>query len=173
MTQTYDPIARAFHWLTALLILLQLVAGWLMPHIRNDMATTRWINWHFSVGPFILLVMTLRLAWRLTHRVAPPVLERWEHLLSRVTHILLYVLVFVMTILGWIAANAHGFAVYLLGIKLPALAPSHAEWGHEAGDIHNALVWVLLGLIGLHVAGALYHRFVRKDAVLARMLPGA
>ena len=61
---------------------------------------------------------------------------------------------------------------YLLGMKLPHLAPAHAEWGHECGDIHGNLVWVLLGFILLHVSGALYHHFVRKDAVLARMLPG-
>jgi cytochrome b561 len=172
MTPTYDPVARIFHWLTVALILLQLVAGWLMPDIHNDMPETGWIGWHFSVGPFLLLVMLLRLLWRLTHPVAPPPLERWEYLLSRATHGVLYALVLVMCVLGWIAANAHGFDEYLLGIKLPALAPSHAEWGHKAGDVHGALVWVLLGLIALHIAGALYHRLVRRDAVLARMLPG-
>jgi cytochrome b561 len=172
MNQTYDPVARIFHWLIALLILAQLTAGFLMPDIHNDMPDTGWIPWHMSIGPFILLVMTLRLIWRLTHPVAPPPLAPWEYWLSRLTHIALYVLVFVMTILGWIAANAHGLDAYLLGVKLPHLAPSHAEWGHECGDIHNNLVWVLLGFVALHVAGALYHQLIRRDRVLGRMVPG-
>src|ERR1700753_2939697 len=172
MTQTYDPVARILHWLTALLIALQLTAGILMPDIHNDMPETGWITWHFSIGPVLLLVMLLRLGWRLTHPVAPPLLERWEYLVSRLTHWVLYLLVIALCIMGWIAANAHGFEVYLLGIKLPPLAPSHAEWGHKVGDIHGTLAWVLLGIIVLHIAGALYHRFVKRDAVLARMLPG-
>ena len=53
----------------------------------------------------------------------------------------------------------------------PAIAPNGSSWGHEAGDIHNILVYVLLGFIVLHVAGALYHYFVLRDRVLQRMLP--
>ena len=173
MTQTYDPIARALHWLAAALILAQMAAGILMPDIHNDMPETGWISWHFSIGPVLLLVILLRLGWRLTHPVAPPPLENWEYLLSRATHATLYVLVIVLCILGWIAANAHGFDVYLLGIKLPPLAASHAHWGHKAGDIHGTLAWVLMAVIALHVAGALYHRVIKRDAVLGRMLPGA
>ena len=172
MNQTYDPVARIFHWLIAALILVQLAAGLLMPDIHNDMPETGWITWHFSIGPVILLVMALRLVWRWTHPVVPPPLARWEYRLSRVTHATLYALLFVITILGWIAANAHGFDEYLLGLKLPSLAPSHAEWGHKCGDIHGLLVWVLLGVIALHVAGALYHRVIKRDTVMARMLPG-
>lgn len=172
MTKTYDPVARAFHWLTAALILLQLTAGLLMPDIHNDMPRAGWITWHFSIGPVILLVMLLRLGWRLTHAVAPSSLGLWECRLSRAMHVTLYGLVIVLCVLGWIAANAHGFDEYLFGLKLPALAASHAHWGHEAGDIHNTLAWVLMALMVLHVVGALYHRFIKHDAVLARMLPG-
>ncbi len=48
-----------------------------------------------------------------------------------------------------------------------------SAWGHECGDIHNVLVYVLLGFIALHVAGALYHHFVRHDRLIARMMPGS
>jgi cytochrome b561 len=56
-------------------------------------------------------------------------------------------------------------------ITLPALAPNGSAWGHEAGDIHNILVYVLLGFIVLHVVGALYHYFIRRDQIMQRMLP--
>ena len=173
MSTTYDPIARAFHWVIVALLAAQYTVGSIMPHIGRKTVDETWVAWHFDIGALILLVMMLRLAWRLADPVLPPPLERWEYLLSRFTHVMLYGLVLAMTILGWIAANAHGFDVYLLWLKLPALAPNHSEWGHECGDIHNVLVYVLLGFIILHVAGALYHRFIKRDNVLARMLPGA
>lgn len=56
---------------------------------------------------------------------------------------------------------------------LPEIAPNGSRWGHEAGDIHNVLLYVLLGFIVLHVAAALYHYFIRRDQVVARMLPGS
>ena len=55
-------------------------------------------------------------------------------------------------------------------VTLPQLAPKGSEWGHECGDIHNILVYVLLGFILVHVAGALYHYFVKHDQVVGRML---
>ena len=94
-----------------------------------------------------------------------------ELALSRFTHYALYLLVFVMTVLGWAAANYRGWTVMLLGVvPLPPLAAKGTPWAHQAGDIHNKLVWVLLALIALHVAGALYHLLVRKDRVMQRML---
>jgi cytochrome b561 len=112
------------------------------------------------------------LVWRLFNPVTlPTTLTAWELYLSRFTHWMLYLLVLVMTFLGWAAANARGWDVKLFGlITLPALAPNGSAWGHEAGDIHGILVYVLLGFIVLHVAGALYHYFIRRDRIMQRML---
>ena len=75
-----------------------------------------------------------------------------------------------MTVLGWAAANYRGWEVKIAGvIPLPALAAKGTSWAHEAGDIHNILVYVLLGFIALHATGALYHYFVLRDRVLQRM----
>jgi cytochrome b561 len=72
---------------------------------------------------------------------------------------------------GWAAANFRGWTVTLFGVApLPALAPKGTPWAHEAGDIHNILVYVLLGFIVLHVLGAIYHYFIKRDQVVQRML---
>jgi cytochrome b561 len=169
---TYGLTARLFHWLIVLLLAVQYAIGSIMPHIGRKTLDQGWVHWHLSVGAAILLVIVLRFGWRLFHPVAlADHLAPWEFALSRITHLTLYLLVFAMTLLGWAAANARGWDVRLLGlVKLPALAPSGSTWGHEAGDIHNVLVYVLLGFIALHVAGALYHHFIRRDDVLQRML---
>ena len=82
-------------------------------------------------------------------------------------------LILVMLGLGWAAANSRGWPVTIFGIPLPALAPNGSRWGHSAGDVHTFLVNILLALVGLHVAAALYHHFFLRDKVLKRMLPGA
>ncbi len=172
---SYGATAKIFHWLIFLLLAAQYAVGSIMPHIGRKTLNEGWVNWHLSIGAAILLVIVLRFVWRLLTPVAlPTTLTPWEYYLSHFTHLMLYLLVLVMTLLGWAAANARGWDVKLLGlVTLPAIAPNGASWGHEAGDIHNILVYVLLGFIVLHVAGALYHYFIRRDQVLQRMLPTA
>jgi cytochrome b561 len=169
---SYDPVAKLFHWAIFLLLLAQYTVGSIMPHIGRKTLNEGWVNWHLTIGALILAVIVARFVWRLLRPVPlPDAMPKWEIALSRFTHLSLYVLVFVMTVLGWAAANSRGWEVKLLGvIPLPTLAPEGSAWGHEAGDIHNILVYVLLGFIALHVAGALYHYFILRDRVLQRMM---
>lgn len=100
-------------------------------------------------------------------------MARWERTLARITHELLYVLLLVIPLLGWAAAGFFGYTVRLFGvIPLPAITDKTMQWAHTAGDVHTLLTYVILGLVGLHVAAALWHYFVRRDRILQRMLPG-
>jgi len=174
-TPGYGAVAKALHWLIFLLLAVQYAIGSIMPHIGRHTKDEGWVAWHFSVGAAILFFIVIRLGWRLFHPVPQlPTVAPWERVLAGFTHWALYALVLAMTLLGWAATNSRGWDVKLFGtVTLPQLAPNGSRWGHEAGDIHNILVYVLLGFIILHVAGALYHQFVKQDALVARMLPGA
>jgi cytochrome b561 len=89
-------------------------------------------------------------------------------------HWLLYALLFVIPILGWMNASYRGFTMSLFGLfNMPKLiAPREPGFGWT-GDVHMLLsYYALLTLIGLHVAASLYHYFWRRDRVLQRMLPG-
>ncbi len=169
----YGTPAKIFHWLIFLLLAAQYAVGSIMPHIGRKTLDEGFVAWHLSIGAAILFVIVLRLVWRLAYPVAlPSTLQLWEIYASRFTHGMLYALVLAMTGLGWAAANARGWTVRLFGvIPLPAIAPNGSSWGHEAGDIHNILVYVLLGFIVLHVLAALYHYLIRRDQVLQRILP--
>jgi cytochrome b561 len=168
---SYGPTAKLFHWTIFLLLAAQYAVGSIMPHIGRKTPDEGWVNIHLSLGALILAVIVARFIWRLFHHVPlPDNMPGWEIALSRITHLTLYALVLVMTLLGWAAANSRGWTVYIAGlIPIPEIAPKGSAWGHEAGDIHNILVYVLLGFIGLHVAGALYHYFILRDRVLQRM----
>ena len=171
----YGSVAKIFHWLIFLLLAAQYAVGSIMPHIGRHTPDEGYVAWHLSIGAAILFVIILRLLWRIAFPV--PLLSAmpgWERLLSNFTHWMLYALVLAMTLLGWAAASSRGWDVKLFGIlPLPPLAASGAHWGHEAGDIHNVLVYVLLGFIVLHAGGALYHYVVKRDLVLQRMLPAS
>jgi cytochrome b561 len=167
----YGIVAKLLHWLIFALLVVQYAIGSIMPHIGRKTVNEGWVSWHFSVGAAILFFIVLRLVWRLLHPVPQlPTLAPWERLVSGFTHWALYLLVLTMTLLGWAATNSRGWDVNLFGlVTLPKLSPTGSEWGHQCGDIHNILVYVLLGFIAVHVAGALYHYFAMRDQVAARM----
>jgi cytochrome b561 len=169
----YHPVAKFFHWLVVALLIAQYTIGSIMPHIGRDTRDEGWVHWHLLVGAVILLTIVLRFLWRIAFGVPEPgATVPWERMLARFTHRMLYLLVFVLAILGWAAANSRGWEVTLFGvIPLPMLCPQGSAWGHEAGDIHNILIYVLLGFIALHLAGVLKHQLIDGNNVLRRMLP--
>lgn len=175
MTQrdTYGLTAQALHWLMAALLAAQYVVGELMPHIGGRTPYEGLVAAHILIGGGILGVLAVQILWRLSHPVAMMAgLPLWQHRLARATHLSLYGLTAVITVLGWAAASFRGWETRLFAvIPLPALAEKGTRWAHDAGDVHVVLVYVLLGLIVLHVGAALYHHFMQRDRVLARMLP--
>jgi cytochrome b561 len=170
----YNNTAKTLHWLVLVLLVAQFAVAWTMPHIHRGTEPIGLIAWHLTIGMLILLVVLLRLGWRAVSAVPPPPddLPASLRLLSRATHFLLYAILIIVPLLGWINASARGWTVWFVGaIALPKLAASGSSWGDEMGDIHRIAAYVLSATIGLHVLGALYHHLILKDAVLRRMLP--
>ena len=98
----------------------------------------------------------------------------WQLHTARIVHWLLYALLLVVPVLGWINASWRGFPVIMFGLEFPRLIGTRAAGWAWTGDVHGLLAnYAMLALVGLHVAAGLYHYFVRRDRVLQRMLPGA
>ena len=170
----YDPVAQTFHWLVVLLLLAQYATKLVLPSILPKSAEGSINAWHLSVGSTILLVVVLRLAWRLTHQPPPPPadLPPALRLLSRANHWAFYPVLILLPLLGWITANAYGVTVHLAGlVPLPALAAPNKAFAEQIGPVHGAVALLLLVLVALHVGGALYHALVKRDGVVQRMLP--
>ena len=170
----YNRVARTFHWLVVLLLLAQYATKLILPFVLPKSAEGSINAWHLSIGSTILLVVVLRLAWRLTHQPPPPPadLPPALRLLSRATHWAFYAVLILLPLLGWIAANAYGVTVHLAGlVPLPALVAPSKTFAEQIGPVHGAAALLLLALVALHVAGALHHALVRRDGVMQRMLP--
>ena len=171
--QPYDPIARFFHWIVLALLVVEFSIAWTMPEVHKDTRPDGLISWHLFFGTLILVTMVLRVLWRLFHQPPPDVpMPRWQSLAAGATHQLLYVVLLILPLMGWANASSRGWDVKLLGyLPLPALSPRGSDWGHDMGDIHQAVAIGLLVIVGLHVVAALYHQWVMRDSLLQRMLP--
>lgn len=171
----YTPTAKALHWLVVALLVFQYVVAWKMPHIGRNTVPDTIINLHFSLGVLIIAVIVVRLGWRFTHPEPTPLagLLPWQVHTARTLHWLLYVLLIVIPVLGWMNASFRGYDVSFFGLfTMPKLVGTRAPGFGWTGDVHMLMsYYVLLPLAGLHVVAALYHRFIRRDGVLARMLP--
>ena len=173
----YAGTAKALHWVIVALLIVQFVLAWTMPDIKRDTKPDTLINLHLSFGALIVAVAIVRLGWRLTHREPEPHdgLPPWQVQSARIMHWLLYLLLFVVPILGWMNASWRGFPVTVFGLfDLPKLMATRAPGFRWSGDVHGLLAnYAMLALVALHVAAALYHYFIRRDGVLQRMLSGA
>ena len=171
----YGSLAKSLHWVVFALVLIQFVVAWTMPKIRRDVVPETLINLHMSFGMLIMAVVLIRVLWRRAHPVPPAAegIPRWQQLIAGATHWLLYGLLLVLPILGWAAASSRDWTIRVFDlVTLPRLVPARASIGHTAGDVHVVLSWVLLALIGLHIAAGLYHYLFLRDRVLQRMFPG-
>jgi cytochrome b561 len=172
----YGLTAKSLHWLIVAVVAGQFIVSWLMPNIGRNTRPGTLIDLHFSLGVLILAIMAVRFIHRLYEPVplAMPDSPRCERWMAQGLHRLFYLLLLVGPFLGWASASAHDLPVNVFGLfTLPPIAAPKARWALTAGDIHKVGMWTLLALIGVHVAAALYHHFVRHDRVLQRMLPAA
>jgi cytochrome b561 len=170
----YGTTAKVFHWLIVALLLVQFPIGWLMPDIHRGMKPGDAMTWHISIGIVMLILIVLRLAWRVTHPVPPESsLPPWQRVSSEAMHWLLYALVLATTITGWLFASFRGWSIsFFFLVPIPMLSGDNPAAGKFIDGWHQAMEWSLLVVIGLHVAVALIHLFVYRDRVMQRMLPG-
>jgi cytochrome b561 len=170
----YGTTAKVLHWLVVALLAVQYLIGWLMPDIHRNMKPGAAMTFHVSIGMTILVLIALRLAWRLAHPVAPESsLPAWQRLSSEAVHWLLYALVLATTITGWLFASFRGWSMsFFFLAPMPMLAAEDAAIGKTIDGLHQAMEWALLVMIGIHVATALVHIFIYRDRIMRRMLPG-
>ena len=171
----YTTMAKLFHWSMATLILVMLALGFYMADLDSTPLKFQLFQWHKSVGILILLLLILRLLWRLTHR--PPAyavtMPLWQKAAAHTVHYGLYFLMFSMPMSGYVMSDAAGYHPNFFGLPVPMLSQHNPETASFLAERHTQMAWILLALIGIHVAAALYHHLRVKDATLRKMLPQA
>jgi cytochrome b561 len=171
--ERYPAALVVLHWTMAVLILVAIPIGWRMGDLEPGPLQDALYHTHRSIGVTVLALAILRVVLRRTLGVPPPhpALAPWQRTLSVAVHHLLYVLFFVVPILGWAGTSAFGAPIVVWGLfELPPILPKSEPLSEVLLGVHGLFAQTLAGLVVLHVAGALYHAFVRRDGVMQRML---
>jgi cytochrome b561 len=167
----YSKPAILFHWVIFLLVAL----AYLAIEVRGPKGTESrvfWSNVHFWAGSLVLTFASLRLLWRLWHGAPDDVASsRVLMFLARVTHLALYLFIFVQPLLGILTINTAGHPVTLAGINLPIqLVGADPNARHAIKDAHEFIGNLFYWVIGLHAAAAIAHHALFRDNTLRRMV---
>lgn len=161
---------RALHWITALLLIVGVVAVLLREQVESHGLRTQLMGLHRQAGLLILLLAIVRIGVRL--RTDAP---RWlqsapAKFAALATHLATYLLMLGLPVMGWLLTNAKGKPVSLLGLPLPTLLDRDRDLAESIESWHALAGWTLLVLVGLHILAALWHHVFAKDDVLRAML---
>ena len=171
----YNPAARFLHWTIFGLILIGLPIGLIMVERDFNPTTDLLYTIHWSIGLTVLTLMVLRVIVRFASPPPRPaaVLTPWQRGLSRFVHAALYVMLFVVPILGWLGKSAYGASAqginYFYLFHVPVLLEKDENLAETLLFAHGVAVRVFLVFLTLHVAGALYHALIARDGVVGRM----
>ncbi|MXO60115.1 cytochrome b [Altererythrobacter salegens] len=170
----YSKGAMLLHWLIAIAVIVNWRLAEAAEHVPHDQHL-QVLGPHMATGILILVLSLIRLGWRFTH-AQPPLgshLPKWEVVLARVVHVVFYVAMIGLPLMGWIGTSMQDHPIDFFGWftvpMLPIAKDDHG--GHELLELHGTFGNIFIYLIGLHILGALKHHFWDKDGELWRMLP--
>lgn len=175
MPNRYTATAIALHWIMAAGLIGAFGLGVYMHELPFSPDKLRLYSWHKWAGVTLFLLALARIAWRAGHR--PPALPATLSPLTRhaatMVHLALYLLMLAIPLSGWLMSSAKGVTTVWFGVlPLPDLLAKDKALGDLLFEVHKALNLSLLALVIAHAGAALKHRFVDRDDILARMLPG-
>lgn len=171
---SWGAVAKFLHWSIATLIFVQFALGWIAVSWRLSPTKLELFTWHKSIGILILLLVVLRLLWRFAN-VAPalPVdTPAGERTAAHASHTVLYLLMLAIPLSGWVINSAAKipFRVFWL-FPLPSIVAPDKTVAELAKQIHFILFIAIAVVVGIHIAAALRHHFVKRNVTLTRMLP--
>lgn len=173
----YDRLQRMFHWSMAAIIIVALLIGIYCAFQTPGTPVRRYLlEWHKSLGLTALVLIVLRIAYRLA-TTAPPYAERMgrlNHAAASAAHLALYGLMMFMPLTGYWFSAAGGYSLPFFWLfQWPRVLPVDKASTPVPETLHLYGAWAISIVVGLHIAAVLWHQLVKRDSVLHRMLPRA
>lgn len=170
--QQYGWLSIFFHWLMALTILAMYPLGLYIVSLGYyDPGYQVWPNVHRSIGVLLGMLLLLRLAWRWYQPNPIMLASGWEKFAARAGHTLLYLLLAVVVVSGYLMSTADGRAVQVFDwFSVPAVSWLAQRQEELWGAVHFYSATTLISLAGLHALAAFKHHFFERDRTLVRML---
>ena len=169
----FDIVTIGLHWATVTLIAGLFGSAWLLFASDHEHAAIL-LTVHRSLGVVTWAVAIVRLGWRLNYAYLPPFpqnMPKVQQRLAKISEYGLYALLLFQPLTGLARSLTRGRHFMLFAWQVPKVMAGDKPLTMLFHQIHTVSAWVLLGLIGLHILAALFHRFVLRDEVLQSMLP--
>jgi superoxide oxidase len=173
-TERYGFLSVGLHWLMLVLIIAVYACIELREFypkgsdLRNALKT-----WHFMLGLSVFALFWARLLFIIIGQspIILPVPAKWQLMLAKAIHYMLYIFMIAMPILGWLLLSAAGKPIPFFGLQLPALISENKSLADSIKEIHETGGTIGYFLVGFHAAAGLYHHYFLRDNTLLRILP--
>jgi cytochrome b561 len=168
----FGAVSIINHWTVATLIIVMIAIGLYMGQLPRGEASAGWVDVHKSIGIIVLFLGAWRVLWRVMHRFPDDIarMPPWQRFVAKAVHILLLAAILIMPISGYMMSSMGGHPVSFFGLFEMPVLPQDKTISGVASQVHGVVAYGLIGLIALHVLGAIKHHAVDKDATLKRML---
>ena len=172
--ERHQTLTIALHWLTALMILVQISLAIIHEQMEGTNTGRAVLAAHRSLGVLIGFLIVGRLVWRLFGMRLPPFpanMPGWQQWGARISEWGLYGLLLAQPLTGMAATVLRGRPFRAFGFQVPSLMAQNKDWAFIAGQLHTLGAYALSGLVLLHAGSAILHRLIANDGVLNSMLP--
>lgn len=164
----WSVTSRLFHWVSAVLLLVT----WIMILLYDNLDSNLYIGLHKAFGVSLLFWMIARVINRLfTKAPAPLAMPKWQLIISQLSHFALYAILIAMPLAGVLMSVYGGRPIDIFGLfQIPVFVTPDRGLARFYNDVHTDIIWpMIIAFTVLHVGAALYHQFVKKDNVMARI----
>ena len=170
--RAYGWVSIIIHWLMAIAIFGMFALGlWMTELDYYDSWYHDAPSIHKSIGMLLLFLLIFRLAWRLLNTRPELLGAAWEQFVALAVHRTHYLLLFAVTISGYLIPTAEGVGISVFGwFTVPASLSFTKQEADLIGLIHLYVAWAVVGLAGMHAGAAFKHHFIDRDQTLLRML---
>ncbi|WP_108650142.1 cytochrome b [Dongshaea marina] len=170
----YNSIGKLNHWLSAVVVIGLFILGLWM--VELDYYSS-WYqvapHWHKSIGLCLVFFTLFRLGWKLLTPHPAIQGKRWEIITAQTVHQLLYLLLFILFVSGYLISTADGRSIAVFNwFSIPGAGELFADQADIAGMVHYYTALALISLAGLHALAALKHHFIDRDNTLKKMIGG-
>jgi cytochrome b561 len=166
----FTLFSRILHWTMAAMVLAMLFIG--IGMVSSVSAYHRLIEIHKPLGMLVLILVAIRLVNRLLNP-PPPLpdgMPPWQRFAALGSHVLLYVLMFAVPLVGWAMLSAARYPVVLYGaLQLPPIMPQNPELFAVLRETHTVLALLLFATFLGHFGAALMHALIFRDDVFPSM----
>ena len=174
--ENYGSVARLLHWSIVVLIIVQYVLAEVAHDLPDGLEKLQLITRHKSFGMLVLLLALARIGWKLANRGLPqPVpMARPQQIAAAAGHGILYLLLLILPLSGWMMSSAAGYPTALFGLfEFPMLVGENHDLHEALEEVHETLFNAVVVVAVLHALAAVFHHVWMKDDTLRRMLPFA